>query len=40
MNIIVCENSTALLRDESKIEDAFLATLRNFQQNVPQMLFE
>ena len=27
MNNLVCEHFTALLRDESKIEDAFLATL-------------
>ena len=27
MNSLVCEHFTALLRDESKIEDAFLATL-------------
>ena len=30
MNIIVCENFTALLRDESKIEDAFFGNSMKF----------
>ena len=39
MNNLVCEHFTALLRDESKIEDAFLATM-NFHLPFFQNLFE